>query len=283
MWIHALMLASVAVPAIQAPAGADLRVLPAGSLSTQQGQLLERLKTEPLPQWLSTADLLASKANTGVASALMDLADESSEEVRRRAGFVLAKLGTLETLGAALALALEDESAEVREFVASALYAGGVPAQLGKAKLIERVKEGLTDKDEDARFTFAMILARVGDPAGKPVLKKLLAHKDHHRRESAAEALAELGDDSGAAVLVKMLEYTDKNHPLLVANKESMQDPEARAGLLEMVNDERVRVCGHVGKLKVERARRALQKLSTSENAAVAEAASKALAALAEG
>ena len=128
-----------------------------------------------------------------------------------------------------------------------------------------------------------MILAEVGEQDATPVLKEMLKHSDHHRRESAAESLAELGDDSGAAELVKMLEYTDKNHPLLTSNKEMKSDKDGWKNLLKIVDEERIRVCGHVEKLKIQKAKGALQKLAGSTNPNVAEAAKKALSALAAG
>ncbi len=267
---------------LQSPDSGELKETPSGSLSTQQSSWLEQLRTAPPPEWMTAAESLATKANSAVIEELVALTRQKQEELRARAGFVLAKARSKESLTAAVQLALTDKSVEVRKTVASYLLSDAA-GLLTKAGLLEETRKGLADKNEDVRFAFAMILAKSGDKDATPILKAMLKHSDHHRREAAAESLAELGDDSGAAVLIKMLEYTEKNHPLLIANGEMKKDKNSWDRLLKLIDEERIRVCGHVAKLKITKAKSALEKLSASPNAPVAEAARTALAALEAG
>ncbi|MFN0058691.1 MAG: HEAT repeat domain-containing protein [Planctomycetota bacterium] len=277
-----VVLACLALSLPQIASAGTLKELAAGPLSAQQTQWLASLKSAPMPEWMGAAENLATKANTSVLAELVKLSQEKSDDLRIRAGRVLIKIRAKQSLAVAMQLALADKSTEVRKAVATDLCADGVADLLKPADLLAEAKQGIADKIDDVRFAFAMILAKNGDAAATPTLKEMLKHSDHHRRESAAESLAELGDDSGGAILIKMLEYTEKNHPLLVANKDVKKDEASWNNLLRIVDAERIRLCGHIGKLKLKKAKGALEKLAAAKNPKVAEAAQHALNALAE-
>jgi HEAT repeat protein len=254
----------------------ELKSLPDGPLTDLQRSQLEQLKSSPPPVWMQAARRLALQANTSLLEELIELAKEKKEDLRARAGFVLVNIKAKESLEQALELALTDRSAAVRAKVSAGLATEGIPGLLEESGLIEAVKRGLADRNKDVRFSFAMTLAAAGDGTGIPVLKKMLTHSDHHRRESAAEALARLGDDSGINVLIKMLSYTDRNHPFLKANKELKKNTATWKNILQSVREERIRVCGHLGRLKNKKALKVLEKWAASEDTEVSAAARKA-------
>ena len=263
------------LPARQLHAG-ELKKLPDAPLSDAQRNLLDQLRNTPPPNWMQAAHRLSSDANRSVLEELIKLAGDGEEDLRARAGFVLVDIKAKESLEQAVAIALTDRSASVRARIAAGLLSGETPDLLEEAGLIEAVTKGLEDRNKDVRFSFAMILAAVGDRSGIPVLRKMLTHSDHHRRESAAEALAGLGDDSGINVLIKMLSYTDKNHPFLKANKELKKNAASWKNILQTVREERMRVCGHLGRLKNRKALKVLEKWAASDDADVSAAARKA-------
>lgn len=255
-----------------------LREIPRQSMTSRQKALLGQLQSDPAPQWMIAAESLAKSPNSELVEKLSALGKSPNADHRRRAALVLSKIPSKASLGPALAVAVGDPDPKVRQDVALYLNADGTPSLLSEAKLLEPARKGLEDKIKEVRYAFALILSKVGDKAAIPTLKSMLKKRDHHIKESAAEGLAELGDDSGARVLIKMIRYTDRNHPFLVANKEVKREPKSWARLLETVDQERIRVCGHLEKLKCTKAKKALEKLRDRARPAVKEAAMKALA-----
>ena len=262
--------------------GATLKTLPVGPLSDFQKKQLIELKTAAPPLWMNAAQRLTSGANSAVLEGLIELSKDKNDDLRARAGFVLAKIPAKEALAQALDLARCDKSTDLRLTVASYLMAAGIPELLEEAELIDAVKKGLEDKRKDVQFCFAMILAAIGDRSGEKILEKMLSHSDHHRRESAAEALAALGNDAGINVLFNMLTYTDKNHPFLKANKAMKKNEETWKDLLRKVDEERIRVCAHMARLKNEKGLKVLQKWAASDDAEIAKAAGDAIVAIKE-
>ena len=254
----------------------ELKPLPTGDVDPDQERWLEKLATAA--DYYSPAMRLQKSANSGVFAKLNELASDKSKKKRARAGFALSLIPTKETLNRCLELALNDKDAGVRTQVAGSLLANDNPVLLKKAELLDELKKGLEDRKQDVQLTFALILGRNQDASGIDVLKRGLHHSYHHWQETSAEALAELGDDAGALVLIKMLKYTDKNHPFLKANADLRKDEEAWRDLLNTVNEERVRVCGHLGRLRCEKGLPVLEKLTTAKDANVAKAATHAIA-----
>lgn len=256
----------------------ELTELAKTPLTPRQRLLLENLQTADF--YHPVAQELAQKATVEVLSKLEALGESEEDTLRERAGVVLAMIPNKKALAAALAIALGDRREPTRAMVANTLLTAKTPQLLKKAELLETCKAGLEGKSKAVGLAFALVLQKTGDASGARVLRKALKNKDHHIRETAAEALAELGDDSGGKVLVKMLRYTDKNHPLLRANKELKRDADGWKRLLHTVNQERIRVCSHVAKLKLKKATPALKKLATSPTQEVADAAQQALEAI---
>ncbi|MGE3166248.1 MAG: HEAT repeat domain-containing protein [Planctomycetota bacterium] len=257
---------------------AGLRPLPPGDLTPAQQRSLDDLVASP--DYFSPAMRLREQANEGVFHALEALSTNKDKEVRGRAGYALVLIASKETLGAAIRIALTDKEVRVRETIATGLMSREIAELMTEAGLLEECKKGLADKKLEVRLAFALILQINHDPSGIAVLEKGLAHRDHHWQETSAEALAELGNDAGGAILIKMLNYDDKNHPLIRANPEARADQAALASLLETINDERVRVCGHLAKLRHRQALPVLEKLTRSQVARVAEAAKVAIEAI---
>lgn len=269
----ALLLIGLFLPA----SAQELKKLDTGPLTNLQRSLLEQLKTVPPPQWMMTARKLADKPSASVLTELEKLANDDQEETRKRACYTLIKMKTKESLERAVKTALSDKSPSLRITVSSYLSSEDTPDLLNKANLMVESKKGLSDRKQEVRFAFALILAKAGDKAAVPTLKKMLSNRDHHHRQSAAESLAELGDDSGVKILIKMLSYTDKNHPFLKANKSMKKDASAWDSLLRIVREERLRICGLLGRLKAEKALPVLRKLAGSKDPEISKAARKSI------
>lgn len=258
------------------PVRAELRTLPPGDVTPEQQRLLDEIVSSP--DYFTPAMRLKTQANQGVLRKLEELAVSKEKELRTRAAYAMVVIASRETLAAAVRVALTDKETAVRESVAMGLLSPDVSKVMAEAGLLDECRKGLGDKKLEVQLAFAVILQVNGDKSGISVLEKGLKHRDHHWQETSAEALAALDDDSGAPILIKMLSYDDKSHPLLKANRELRTDREAWTRLLETVNDERVRVCGLLGKLSYQKAIPVLEKLSRSSPSRVAEAAKEAIA-----
>ena len=223
---------------------------------------IKALETADGAAYLTARQRLAASMSREVFAKAKELSKAKKPETRARAGEVLAGLGVPESLDAAVAIALKDKSAAVRNRVASSLFAiiGLIEAHDWHAKL----RPGLESEHQKTRATFALVLGMAGDKAAIPVLKRdALRHRDHHFRESAAETLARLGDDAGVDVLVKMLRR--KRHP---------------AGE-EILVVEKIRICGHLERLGAKKALPALRREAKSSNGDLAAAALRAVKAIA--
>lgn len=248
-------------------------------VTKRQEALLGRLVAVPAPGQFDVANQLATKPSRPLVERLTSLSRGEKAEQRIRAALVLGKIPARSALERVVSLAVGDTDESVRVAAVGMLLADGVAGLVKEAGLADSMHGGLEDSSLDVRFGVALVLARTGDEAAAPVLKKGLKDRDHHRREEAAEALALLGDASGVGVLIKMIRYTDRTHPALKANRE-LEGTEAWKRLVASVHEERIRVCGHLARLKAKRALSALKKLVRAKDARVAAAAKKAVAAI---
>lgn len=241
------------------------RKLVDGPLGDQDQAALAMIPEAPPDRLPSVQERLADSLSRTVLERLVALAGAKKPELRARAATTLLLMGVDESIRAGLSVAVGDKDKAVRRRLASTL-----PQIAGALELCgsrDEVAKGLADKDSYARAAFALALGRLGDERAIPILKRDgIKHRDHHVRESAAEALAELGDDAGVKVLVSMLTRT--RHPA----GDSLPE--------RLFVQEKVRVCGHLAKLRAKGAVPALKRAARSKNAELAKAARAALDAI---
>jgi HEAT repeat protein len=241
------------------------RALRDGAPDAEIAAMLASLPTAEGAALREVQERLADSMSRAVLERLSELARDRKAELRARAGETLLLMGTPESLGAGLGIAIGDGDAAVRRRVASALFA--VLGALKVEGLGDRVAEGLADRDANVKATCALVLGRLGDARARDVLRaSCLKSSDHHVRESAAEVLAELGDDAGVSVLIGMLSRT--KHP-------AGPDLPAR-----IVLEEKIRVCALLGNLKASRALDALKKAARAKEPELAAAARRAIDAI---
>jgi len=223
---------------------------------------LEELSAAPPERMRMVEEQLADSMSRAVVAELVELSRSKKADTRARAATTLLLMGLDEPVRAGLAVALGDPDKGVRLRLASTLF------EVRAVLRTDDVAPGLEDRDAAAKATFAMVLGGLGDRRAVPVLRTAgLKNSDHHVRESAAETLAELGDDAGVTILIGMLSRA--KHP-------------AGASLPErLVVEEKVRVCGHLERLRARKAVPALKQAARSKNAELAAAANRALAAIA--
>lgn len=234
------------------------RALRDGALGAEAAAALTALPVADGPTLRELQERLADTMSRAVKDRLLELARDKKPELRARAVETLLLMGTAEALQAGLDLALGDADASVRHRGGSALF--HVLGALRADGLADSVARGLLDRDARVKATCALVLGHLKDERARDALKVCLKSGDHHLRESAAEALAELGDDAGVGVLLAML--TRAKHPT--------GDP-------RIALDEKIRVCGLLGRLKARRAVDALRKAARAEESELAAAAQRAL------
>ncbi len=215
-------------------------------------------------EWELSAEQLGQRPTRSVFDALVALGTDGRKDLRLRAITALARLHTKESAVAAANAVLAEKDPGTRRVAASVLFSVGEILKRSDADAI--LAKGIADKDAEIRIPFA-ILSKPDDLAANAVLRNDgLKHSDHHVREMAAEELGERGDPAGENVLLAML--ARPRVPGLEGDK---------AFLERMMIEERVRICGALGKLSTATAKSALQKATTSPFEAVRKAATVAL------
>jgi HEAT repeat protein len=215
--------------------------------------------------WRVAAERLSTPPTRAAHDELVRMTTSDSKDARQRGIAALALLRTKESVVAAAEAVLKEKDATVRRAAASSLFAAWEVFR--RAPTQDLVKLGLADKDAAVRFDFAM-LSPLDCADAVPVLKADgLKNGDHHVRESAAMELGRRGDASGEAILVSMLQ-----RPRIPG----VDDPEMAE---KMTVQEKVQVCGILGRLRTAAAKAALKKASASGPEAVRKAAAAALAA----
>src|SRR5262249_47339495 len=133
---------------------------------------------------------------------LIDLLEDKSEMVRRRAVMALAELGPEARLAtSALIQSLKDPSALVRRWAIAALGAIGPKAPAAIPALIESLGDG----DVKTRAVTAAALVKMGSRA-VPRLLEALSHVDGHLRRYVVQILGKIGKgpDVEAALLARL-------------------------------------------------------------------------------
>jgi HEAT repeat protein len=247
-----------------------------GALPPPAAALLVRLqKGEALAP--PDVAMLTGTCTDELLVALREASASKSAAVRASAVRALAATATPEGVRAALDLALGDRSGAMWREVATAI-AGG--AGLGAVQALDAqadVEKGLTHKDKGVRFACAAAATRLGSETARPVLAVFVGDSDHHARESAATILAECGDAAGASVLMTMCKR--ERAPIEDANRDA--DAETKAMVARVARRERIRSCELLGRLRHGGAVPVLTALAKHRDAEIAQAATKALAAIA--
>jgi HEAT repeat protein len=182
--------------------------------------VLEKLlaKAEPgLAVWFT--DALAQLGDAKARKKLVELAGADDLSISFRACLALANLspaGDEKVIAVLRKLAARE--AELNKI---AKYAGAVIltklAHLRFAQAKKMLYGLLSNPDVGVRVAAAEGLARLGDDAGKQVLKQAMADTASPYRPAAAVALVSLGDYSGAETLSKLLGHKDANVRRLAA------------------------------------------------------------------
>ena len=175
---------------------------------------------------------IGAPAVPGLLAALRD----AEEDVRRKAAWVLGKIGDAAAVPGLLA-ALHDADVDVRVAAAAAL------GQIGDATAVPGLLAALHDADVDVRWTAARALERIGDAAAVPGRLAALGDADADVRWAAAVALGQIGDNAAVPGLLAALGDADADVREAAAAALGEIGAPAVPGLLAALGDadERVR------------------------------------------
>jgi len=170
---------------------------------------------------------IGAPAVPGLLAALRD----AEEDVRRKAAWVLGKIGDAAAVPGLLA-ALHDADVDVRVAAAAAL------GQIGDATAVPGLLAALHDADVDVRWTAARALERIGDAAAVPGRLAALGDADADVRWAAAVALGQIGDNAAVPGLLAALGDADADvREAAAAALGEIGDAAAVPGLLAALGD----------------------------------------------
>jgi len=127
-----------------------------------------------------------------------------SEEARMHAAFALGELGLADAESAgAVANAVSDPSVVVRRSAVEALGLIKEPVEM----ILPALEEGLKDDDDQARFTAALSLQRLGAKAepSAPALRAALRDENRYVRANSVDALRRIGTNEALSIALDYL------------------------------------------------------------------------------